>query len=79
MAEPPGTTCSPGLALPAMVSSCSVVLEQRKEEKSWHPPRTIWHLPTRSEHHNGAIIHSILVKPILMEESISGVSSSPQW
>ena len=79
VAEPPEITCSPGLALPAMASSYSAVSEQRRPKKGWHPPRTIWHLPIGFECDNGAVIHSILVKPILMEESISRVSSSPQW
>lgn len=62
-----------------MASSYSAVTAQRQTEKGWHPPRTIWHLPTGCEGNNGAVIHSILVKLILTEEFISRVSSFAQW
>lgn len=52
--------------------------EKRKAEKGWHPPGTIWHLLTGFECNYEAVIHSILVTPILTEGFISRVSSSPQ-
>lgn len=54
----PGTTCCPGLALPALASSCSAIPEQRKAEKGQCPLRTIWHLPVGFECSKGATIEA---------------------